>query len=118
MGEPVKILDLARSMIRLSGKEPDREIPIEFIGVRAGEKLHEDLWGEDEVVGETAHPKIHRARRAPVDGVWLEEELGTLEQLVEGGETLEVVSRLSTMVRSPHRVGVPQADTVSEQTLH
>ena len=118
MGEPVKILDLAQSMIRLSGKEPNRDIPIEFIGVRAGEKLHEELWGENEVVGETAHPKIHRARRAPVDGVWLEEELRELERLVEAGETLDVVSRLSTMIRGPRRVGVPQTDTVSEQTLH
>ena len=118
MGEPVKILDLAQSMIRLSGKEPDRDIPIEFIGVRAGEKLHEELWGENETVGETAHPKIHRARRPPVDGVWLDEELGALEQLVEAGETLEVVSRLSVMVRAPRRVGVAQPDTVSEQTLH
>ena len=75
MGEPVKIIDLAHNMIRLSGKEPEREIPIEFIGARAGEKLHEELWGENEVVTETGHPKIHRARRAPVDGVWLEEEL-------------------------------------------
>jgi FlaA1/EpsC-like NDP-sugar epimerase len=116
MGEPVKILELARSMIRLSGKEPERDIPIEFIGARAGEKLHEELWGADEVVGETAHPKIHRARRAPVDGVWLEEELGALEELVEAGETLEVVSRLSSMVRAPRRVGVAQAETVS-QTL-
>ncbi len=118
MGEPVKILELAQSMIRLSGKEPDRDIPIEFIGVRAGEKLHEELWGENETVGETAHPKIHRARRPPVDGVWLEEELGSLERLVEAGETLEVVSRLSAMVRAPQRVGVAQPDTVSEQTLH
>jgi FlaA1/EpsC-like NDP-sugar epimerase len=117
MGEPVKILDLAQSMIRLSGKEPDRDIPIEFIGVRAGEKLHEELWGENETVGETAHPKIHRARRPPVDGVWLEEELGALEALVEAGETLHVVSRLSAMVRAPRRVGVAQPDTVSEQTL-
>jgi FlaA1/EpsC-like NDP-sugar epimerase len=118
MGEPVKILDLAKSMIRLSGKEPDRDIPIEFIGVRAGEKLHEELWGEDEVVGETAHSKIHRVRRAPVDGVWLEEELGVLEQLVEAGETLEVVSRLSAMVREPRRVGVASKGTVSHQTRH
>jgi len=118
MGEPVKILELAQSMIRLSGKEPDRDIPIEFIGVRAGEKLHEELWGENEIVGETAHPKIHRASRPPVDGVWLEEELGGLEQLVAAGETLEAVSRLSAMVRKPRRVGVAQEDTVSEQTLH
>ena len=116
MGEPVNILDLAQSMIRLSGKEPDRDIPIEFIGVRAGEKLHEELWGEDEVVGETAHPKIHRASRPPVDGVWLQEELRALEDLVEAGETLEAVSRLSTMVRKPRRVGVVQEDKVSQQT--
>ena len=118
MGEPVKIIDLAYNMIRLSGKEPEREIPIEFIGARAGEKLHEELWGENEVVTETGHPKIHRARRAPVDGVWLEEELGALEALVDGGETLEAVSRLSTMVRSPQRVGESEADAVSEQTRH
>jgi FlaA1/EpsC-like NDP-sugar epimerase len=118
MGEPVGILDLARNMIRLSGKEPEREIPIDFIGVRAGEKMHEELWGKDEIVAETEHPKIKRARRAPVDGVWLDEELRGLEDLVEGGETLEVVSRLSTMVRSPRRVGVSQEDTVSEQSLH
>jgi FlaA1/EpsC-like NDP-sugar epimerase len=118
MGEPVKILDLAESMIRLSGKEPGRDIAIEFIGVRAGEKLHEELWGENETVGETAHPKIHRARRPPVDGGWLEDELGSLEELVEAGETLHVVSRLSAMVREPRRVGVAEADAVSEQTLH
>jgi FlaA1/EpsC-like NDP-sugar epimerase len=118
MGEPVKILDLAHNMIRLSGKEPVRDIPIEFIGARAGEKLHEELWGENELITDTKHPKIKRARRAPVDGVWLEDELGALEQLVSAGETLEVVSRLSAMVRAPHRVGAAQEDTVSEQTLH
>jgi FlaA1/EpsC-like NDP-sugar epimerase len=118
MGEPVKIIDLARSMIRLSGKDPEKEIPIDFIGVRAGEKLHEDLWGDDEHVGETEHPKIKRATRAPIDGVWLEEELSDLQRLVADGETLEVVSRLSSMVRAPTRVGVAQEDAVSEQTLH
>jgi FlaA1/EpsC-like NDP-sugar epimerase len=115
MGEPVKIIDLARSMIRLSGKDPEKEIPIEFIGVRAGEKLHEDLWGDDEHVGETEHPKIKRATRAPVDGVWLEEELSDLQRLVTAGETLEVVSRLSSMVRAPSRVGVAQEGAVSDR---
>ncbi len=104
MGEPVGILDLARDMIRLSGKEPEREIPFEFIGVRAGEKLHEELWGADEEVVETGHPKIQRARRVPIDAAWLDEELTELERLVWDGETLEVVSRLSRMVRLPVRL--------------
>jgi FlaA1/EpsC-like NDP-sugar epimerase len=118
MGEPVRIVDLARNMVRLSGKEPDRDVPIEFVGSRPGEKLHEDLWGEDEMVGDTEHPKIKRARRAPVDAVWLEEELGGLARLVDAGETLEAISRLSSMVRTPRRVVAPQIATLSEQTRH
>src|SRR5438552_3882888 len=57
MGEPVRIVDLARNMILLSGKDPDRDVAIEFIGVRPGEKLHEELWADDETVSGTAHPK-------------------------------------------------------------
>jgi FlaA1/EpsC-like NDP-sugar epimerase len=113
MGEPVKILDLARNMIRLSGKEPERDVPIEFIGARAGEKLHEDLWGEGEAVGETSHPKIKRATRPPVDGHWLEDEVAVLERLVEEGDTLELVSRLSAIVREPRRAAVEQRETVT-----
>jgi len=103
MGAPVSILQLAGDMIRLSGKEPERDVPFQFIGVRAGEKLHEELWGEDEEVAETGHPKIQRARRLPIDADWLEDELSELERLVHDGGTLEVVSRLSTMVKSPRR---------------
>jgi FlaA1/EpsC-like NDP-sugar epimerase len=113
MGEPVRILELAHDMIRLSGKEPEREIPVEFIGVRAGEKLHEELWGEEEEVAETGHPKIQRARRVPVSAAWLDDELADLERLVHDGETLEVVSRLSTMVKTPVRLGDDGADAVS-----
>jgi FlaA1/EpsC-like NDP-sugar epimerase len=103
MGEPVRILDLARDMIRLSGKEPEREIPIEFIGVRAGEKLHEELWGADEEVAETGHAKIRRARRVPVAPDWLDGELAELERLVRDGDTLNAVSRLTTIVKAPMR---------------
>ena len=104
MGEPVGILDLARDMIRLSGKEPERDIPIDFIGVRPGEKLHEELWSKDEEVTETGHPKIRRARRVPVSAAWLDAELAELERLVREGDTLEVVSRLSMIVRAPQRI--------------
>jgi FlaA1/EpsC-like NDP-sugar epimerase len=104
MGEPVGILDLARDMIRLSGKEPERDIPIDFIGVRPGEKLHEELWSRDEEVAETGHPKIRRARRVPIAAPWLDGELAELGRLVREGDTLEVVSRLSTIVRAPQRI--------------
>jgi FlaA1/EpsC-like NDP-sugar epimerase len=116
MGEPVKILDLARNMVRLSGKEPDADIAIEFVGVRPGEKLHEELWNEGEIVGPTKHPKIMRATREPVAADWLEEELEDLERMVERGETLDVVSKLATMIREPRRVKVER--TVLEDTLH
>jgi FlaA1/EpsC-like NDP-sugar epimerase len=112
MGTPVKILDLARNMIRLSGKEPDRDIPIEFIGVRPGEKLHEELWGVGEQVVPTAHAKISRCEVPPVDPAWLEEELAELERLVESGETLDLVAKLGELVRAPRRVHVDAAERV------
>jgi FlaA1/EpsC-like NDP-sugar epimerase len=103
MGTPVKIMDLARDMIRLSGKEPNRDIAIEFVGVRPGEKLHEELWGDGENAAPTKHSKILHLTTQPVDPLWLEVELAELERLVEAGETVEVVSRLGAMVRAPQR---------------
>ena len=110
MGEPVRILDLAENMIRLSGRT---DVRIDFVGARPGEKLHEELWGEGEIVHRTAHRKINRATREPVDSAWLEEELNTLELLVEEGDTLELVSRLATIVRAPRRVSVPLEGSIA-----
>jgi len=112
MGEPVKIVDLAHNMIRLSGKEPERDIPIEFIGVRPGEKLHEDLWAEGEAAVPTSHPKILRAACRPVDPVWLEEEIAELERLADAGETVEIVARLGELMRSPQRLQAIAPETV------
>jgi FlaA1/EpsC-like NDP-sugar epimerase len=67
MGEPVKILDLARQMIELSGLEPERDIAIEFIGARPGEKLHEDLYNPFERPQPTTVEKIMLAQRDPID---------------------------------------------------
>jgi FlaA1/EpsC-like NDP-sugar epimerase len=117
MGEPVKIVELAEQMIRLSGKDPE-EIGIDFVGTRPGEKLHEELWGDNETVVATAHPKIRRVSGPVVDALWLEEELGDLGHLVEDGETLEAVSRLAAMSRDPRYAVVREEDTVLEDTLH
>jgi FlaA1/EpsC-like NDP-sugar epimerase len=109
MGDPVKIVDLAREMIRLSGKVPGKDVEIEFTGVRPGEKLHEELWSTGEVVEPTAHPKISRATRAQIDAAWLQDELVELERLVEAGDTLELVARIDAMVGSPRRVAAGAA---------
>jgi FlaA1/EpsC-like NDP-sugar epimerase len=62
MGEPVKIVDLARDMIRLSGYEEGTDIDIEFTGIRPGEKLFEEMFFSHEIAEPTQHPKILRAR--------------------------------------------------------
>jgi FlaA1/EpsC-like NDP-sugar epimerase len=103
MGDPVKIVDLAQTMIRLSGKEG--AVDIEYIGVRPGEKLHEELWGDDEVVEPTVHPKIMRVTHAGVDQRWLEEQLTELERLAEAGDASAVMSMLASVVRGPQRPG-------------
>jgi FlaA1/EpsC-like NDP-sugar epimerase len=115
MGEPVRIIELAMQMIRLSGKDPERDIDIDIIGTRPGEKLHEELWGEGETAVPTTHPKIMRVSGPIVDAAWLEDELGELERLVRDGETLEAVSRLATMMRAPRLVAAAPAPAVSDE---
>ena len=112
MGEPVKIVDLARRMIELSGREPDRDIAIEFTGIRAGEKVHEELFGPEEAIAATSHPKILRASRPPIDAAWLDEALAELGRLVEAGDTLEVVAKLGAITREPKRVGAAAPQSV------
>jgi FlaA1/EpsC-like NDP-sugar epimerase len=103
MGEPVRIVDLAEKMIRLSGKEPGTEIAIEYIGPAPGEKLHEELVGAGETASPSAHPKIDLISRPPIDADWLESELAVLERLVADGETLELVGELRRVVDEPKR---------------
>ena len=62
MGEPVRIVDLARDLARLAGRDPD-SVPIRYIGLRPGEKLHEALFYDTEAIEPTAHPKVLRVRR-------------------------------------------------------
>jgi FlaA1/EpsC-like NDP-sugar epimerase len=126
MGEPVRIIDLAQNMIRLSGKEPRlpndgettaRDVKITFIGSKAGEKIHEELWSEDESVGATTHPKIMRLSRPPVDPDWLAEQLVELERLADEGDTLEVVGKLRNVVSKPQRVELPNLSDTGSYVL-
>ncbi|HSJ79905.1 MAG TPA: polysaccharide biosynthesis protein, partial [Thiobacillus sp.] len=72
MGEPVKIAELARLMIRLSGTDEDR-IRIEYTGLRPGEKLYEELLADDESTLPTPHPKLRVAKARAADAIWLAE---------------------------------------------
>lgn len=98
MGEPIKIVDLAREMIRLSGLEPDVDIKIEFTGLRPGEKLFEELLGAEEGSEPTDHPKIFKAR--PVnrssgikekDESWLRQKIDSLIDMSSNSSTKEEI---------------------------
>lgn len=94
MGEPVKIIDLARRMIELSGHEPGVDIAIEVVGIRPGEKLHEELFNVDEEVRPTRYGKIMRATRPAIDPDRLRRSMDTLSRLAADGRPEPVASAL------------------------
>lgn len=85
MGEPVKIMDLARDLVRLAGRDPDTQ-PMEFVGLRPGEKLHEELFYEAERVQPTEVAKILRAMAEPPPGSVREDVRGLLAMATGGRE--------------------------------
>jgi FlaA1/EpsC-like NDP-sugar epimerase len=82
MGEPVKIVDLATDLIKLSGLRPEVDIPIVFTGVRPGEKLFEELMLDAEKNDRTTHPKILVAKHAELDGATFGAKLEELRRAV------------------------------------
>jgi FlaA1/EpsC-like NDP-sugar epimerase len=78
MGQPVKIIDLARKMIRLAGYTPGKDMEIKFTGLRPGEKMYEELFKESEQLLATHHPLIMKARKISLDQAWLEKEINEL----------------------------------------
>lgn len=81
MGDPVRIDDMARNLIRLSGYEPDIDIPIVYTGLRPGEKLYEELLMDEEGLQDTANEMIHIGHPIEMDDEWFEEKLKLLDKV-------------------------------------
>jgi FlaA1/EpsC-like NDP-sugar epimerase len=118
MGAPVRILDLARRMIELSGlslrdaTNPDGDIAIEVTGLRPGEKLYEELLIGEDVI-ETPHPKIMRAREMFPARPLIEKGLAAITEAVAAGDEAALIKALSRLVpgfrASLPEAGVPRA---------
>jgi FlaA1/EpsC-like NDP-sugar epimerase len=98
MGSPVKILDMARDLIRLSGFEPDEDIEIRFIGLRPGEKLYEELITEGEGISPTSHEKISVLRKPPCDFNWLKTKIDELTVLAEKQDAVGIKKKLKEIL--------------------
>ena len=86
MGRPVKIVDLAENLIRLSGLTPHRDIELAFCGVRPGEKLHEELVYDQEISSDSGLPGILRVAPKDLPEEWPGEKLELLKEAVERGD--------------------------------
>jgi len=98
MGEPVKILDLAESLIRLSGYEPYKDIDIKFSGLRPGEKLFEELLIDEEGIRKTQNLKIFIGTPIDVSPVYLFEFLDRFKSIAEHNDTIGLIEMLHDLV--------------------
>jgi FlaA1/EpsC-like NDP-sugar epimerase len=107
MGDPVRIIDLAETMIRLSGFEPERDIAIEIVGARPGEKFHEDLFNPYEHPQPTPAQKILRAEQDPLDPEWVEQTFTEINLLVLEGDAAALADHVSQLSASRLVAGGP-----------
>src|SRR5436853_3325270 len=98
MGQPVRVLNLAKKVIRLSGLEPDKDIPIIFTGLRPGEKLSEELWLETEGLRPTTHASIHVLDGGQADFHQLRRWLDELSELVNSNNVHGIIQMLKTII--------------------
>jgi len=98
MGEPVRIVDLARQMIRLAGLRPGRDIAIEFTGLRPGEKRHEELFHGGEPPMPTANPALRLAAPRTADYAVLARSIDELEEHARAGREERVIAILRRLV--------------------
>ena len=115
MGEQVKLLDMARDLIQLSGFVPETEIPIEFIGLRPGEKLYEELVGRDEQVGPSAVDEILRVTSRTPPRADLADAIARIEFDASRGrrdEVMQALQQLTGLSAEPERV-IPMPPVVA-----
>jgi len=114
MGEPVRILDLAEDLIRLSGLEPQRDIEISFSGIRPGEKLTEELWDEGTPLQKTLHPDIFRLEN---DGSWpslnLSQAIDSLSALSHSADAEAIAKLLDELIPGSSIRETPHPDITS-----
>ena len=101
MGDPVKIDDMARNLIRLSGFTPDVDIPIVYTGLRPGEKLYEELLMGEEGMQETANRKIHIGKPIEMDDAWFMDKLRELDE-ASRAESDDIRRLVSAVVPTYH----------------
>jgi FlaA1/EpsC-like NDP-sugar epimerase len=106
MGDPVSIMDLAANMIRLSGQEPEKDVKIEIVGPRSGEKLREELFNENERPEPTDAERILMAVRPSLDPEWVEAVFDQVERLVSEGDEAFLAHRIAELVKQPGQVPV------------
>jgi FlaA1/EpsC-like NDP-sugar epimerase len=109
MGDPVRIMDLARAMIELSGLEPGRDIDIEIVGSRGGEKLHEELFNDYERRCATAAEKILLAEREPLAPEAVEAMFAEINLLVLEGDAAGLAAKVSELSAVRRAGGEPVA---------
>lgn len=109
MGEPVKIVDMARDLIRLSGLEPDIDIKIQFTGIRPGEKLFEELLNAEEGSTMTQHEKIFIARQnGSIKD--LDTKLDKLFAAAESGDELQIRKMIKNIVPTYSNGGIKKEE--------
>jgi FlaA1/EpsC-like NDP-sugar epimerase len=108
MGEPVKIVDLARNMITLSGFRPGEDIDIVFTGVRPGEKLFEELRTKGEDIEPTVHPKINVWKNRPMEWERIQAALAELETLQYSTDRGSIIAAIQQLVPEYEPLNAPE----------
>jgi len=101
MGKPIKILDLAKEMIRLSGFEPNKDIAIVFTGIRPGEKLFEEMLTAQEGITSTRNQKIFMAKMPEVDFSSITKKMDDLENMIYKDSTPAIIEALKNIIAEP-----------------